>query len=212
MIIVPSPFVKTISELKDYIARSEGLFDRFQIDINDGTFKNNPNFNLNNFPLVETKMKLDAHLMVDNPIKYLDKCKEVHIDRAIGQIEHMGSGGEFVKKASSLNLIPGMAIDIDTPLASLDPNLLEKLGVVLLMSYQAGIGGQKFNEIVLDKITALKELRLKTNSHFNICIDGGVWVDNISKLKLLGVDEVAIGTLLFDGNMRDNLKLLKSLI
>ena len=212
MIIVPSPFVKTTSELKDYVARSEALFDRFQIDINDGTFKNNPNFNLNNFPLVETEMKLDAHLMVNNPIDYLEKCKETHIDRVIGQIEYMRSGDEFIKKAGSLNLIPGMAIDIDTSITLLDPNIYEKLGVVLLMSYQAGIGGQKFNEKVLDKITALKELRLKANSHFSICIDGGVWVDNIGKLNLLGVDEVAIGTRLLDGNIKDNLKLLNSLI
>jgi ribulose-phosphate 3-epimerase len=89
---------------------------------------------------------------------------------------------------------------------------MTSLDVILLMGYPAGVGGQKFDDKVLEKIKRLKEMREADTTPFKICVDGGVDFDNIKRVKMAGADEVVIGKRLIGDDIEVNFeKFIKAL-
>jgi len=116
----------------------------------------------------------------------------------------------FIDKVQLAGRTPGFAIDLDTPIIDLNTDLLSAVGVVIIMSVKAGFGGQEFQQSVLDKISALHQIREEKGLQFKICDDGGVtfnWADDIRRK---GVDEIAIGMRIFNGNLEENIKQYES--
>lgn len=204
--IIPSILTKDINEARLMIKRCDGITQRVQIDIVDGIFANNVTVKPWELKNLDVFLGLDFHLMVNEPIDWVDKCMGVGADRIIGQIEMMSSQTEFVKKLEEKNLRLGLAIDLDTPVSKIDSSLFEKLDVILVMSVAAGFGGQKFEMKVLDKINDLNEIRIKNKTPFRICVDGGETEDVIDDSVLEGADEVVIGRRLFNGDIASNIK------
>jgi ribulose-phosphate 3-epimerase len=212
MLIVPSPLTNNSDELKKMIAKSEEVVERFQIDIVDGVFANNKSVDPTVLKYIETDLNLEFHLMVVEPANWIEKCASVGADTIIGQIEMMSSQLEFVRKVQEVGARVGLALNIDTPLAALDETPSTDLDYLLLMSYPAGVGGQKFDERVYQKIKEATLLRARDDSPFKICVDGGVDKDNICTLARMKVDEVAIGKRLFEGDFKSNITALQSLV
>jgi ribulose-phosphate 3-epimerase len=144
--------------------------------------------------------------MVSDPIDWVDRCVRVKGDRVIGQIEHMSDQSAFIRRILELGIKAGLAVDIETELLRIDPNVIRNLEILILMTYPAGKGGQDMNEGIYDKIEQLKEIKLKGGYNFNICLDGGITLDNIKRVKLTGIDEVAIGNRIIDGDIEENLE------
>ena len=208
MIVIPSPFTANIEELKSFITKAEGNIDFFQVDINDGTFLGNKSILPEDLKGITTNLKLDFHLMVKEPISWIEKCVSVGGKRIIGQIEHMTSQEEYLKKCREYGVKKGLALDVNTNISVLDRSVLPQLDVVLLMDYSAGVGGQPFDERVLEKIRALSDLKKKGNLSFHICCDGGIREDTIKKVAEAGADEVTVGKWLFEGEIKDKIKRL----
>lgn len=204
--IIPAILTNNPDEAKALVVSAETKTERVQIDIIDGIFADNKTIDPVVFEEVETTLKLDYHLMVKNPINWVERCIRGGADRIIGQIEMMESQAEFVGKVEEVGAYVGLAIDIDTPVSKLDPTIITNLDAVLVMSVPAGFGGQEFNEKALDKIKELDEIRLRDTSPFKIIIDGGVSLEVLTKLLPTGVDEVAIGRKIFEGDLEANLE------
>lgn len=210
--IVPSILTDSVNEARDLIQRCElvfgsdpALIDRISIDIVDGVFAKNKTIDPLILSDIDTNLKLDFQLMVNEPVNWVEKCFSAGADRIIGHIEKMKSQVEFVGKVSGLGSKVGLALDIDTPVEALDPLLLTNLDVVLLMSYPAGIGGQRLNEAVFGKIKKLVDIREADQTPFVIHLDGGVRKENIKKIFLEGVDEVSIGRSIFENDLKENI-------
>lgn len=182
---------------------------KIQIDVIDGVFVNNRTIDPANMVGLETDLGLDFHLMVKEPVSWVEKCANAGADRIIGQIEMMKSQMEFVDKVQETGLYVGLAVDIETPISRLDPTILSNVDVVLLMAVKAGWGGQAFDERVLNKIKELDEIRSRDKTPFKICVDGGVTESVIDDTYRAGADEVVIGKRLFDGDLAENLKRLE---
>lgn len=208
MIVIPSPFTIDIKELKSFLTEAEGKVDIFQIDINDGTFLNNKSILPENLRGINTSLKFDFHLMVANPIDWIERCVSVGAKRIIGQIEYMQSQSEFVKKLQGFGVKKGLALDINTDISKIDQEVLPLLDVILLMDYPAGMGGQAFDNRVLEKIKNLIELRKKEDLSYHICCDGGINEETILKVKEAGADEITVGKRLFTGDFVDNMNKL----
>jgi len=215
--IIPAILTNDINELKEKLALCEevqsidlGLIDRVQIDIIDGVFANNKTIDPSVLGSIDTSLKLDFHLMVDEPISWVEKCVGLGADRIIGQIEKMSSQVEFIGKVTSTGLKVGLAIDLETPVSKLDSLVLNNLDVILVMSVKAGFGGQKFDTEVLSKIKLLDEIRSRDNTPFRICDDGGITLDKIGDVRREGVDEVSIGKRLFKGDLKENINKFRS--
>ena len=106
-----------------------------------------------------------------------------HLDRTLRFIQSEGA------KA-------GVVLNPSTPVATLE-HALEICDYVLLMSVNPGFGGQKFIPYTLEKVRALRDLRERRGLDFLIEIDGGVSVDNISRVAEAGVDWIVAGSSVF---------------
>lgn len=204
--IIPSILTNDPKELVDKLGICEGVVSRVQIDIIDGVFVSNKTIDPSALFNLETELKLDFHLMVKEPINWVEKCVRAGADRIISQVEMMENQVDYVGKVQEVGAGVGLAVDLKTEIDNLDPVILTNLDVVLVMSVAAGFGGQEFDERALDKIERLDEIRIRDATPFRICDDGGVvfeWVDDIRRE---GVDEVVIGKSLFEGRLEDNIK------
>ncbi|KKQ92655.1 MAG: Ribulose-phosphate 3-epimerase [Candidatus Woesebacteria bacterium GW2011_GWA2_40_7] len=211
--IIPAILTNNVTELEEKVKRIndvsyiEGTTVRtIQIDIIDGVFADNRTVDPANLVGLDTDLGLDFHLMVKEPINWIEKCANAGADRIIGQIEMMKNQVEFVGKVQETGLYVGLALDLETPVTELDSLILNNVDVVLLMAVKAGWGGQRFDKRVFDKIKELDEIRSRDKTPFKICVDGGETTDVIDDTHYAGADEVVIGKRLFDGDLAANFK------
>ncbi len=197
MEIIPSILTNDPGELKEKVELitkgNREWVRRVQIDVVDGVFAKNKTIGLELLRGVDTDLLLDIHLMVDEPVNWVEKCVGVGADRVVGHVERMGNQEEFVSRATEVETEVGLALDLQTQITQIDEVLLADLDVILLMSVPAGFGGQEFDNEVIKKIRQLSELRHARGCRFSICVDGGVNERNIADIAEAGADEVAIG-------------------
>ena len=204
--IIPSILTNNRVELEEKLAFCVGEVSRVQVDVVDGVFTNNRTVDPALLADLEYNLDLDFHLMVKEPVNWIERCADAGADRIIAQIEMMSSQVEFVGKVQEKALYVGLAIDLDTPVSRLDPVVLTNLDVVLVMAVKAGFGGQKFHPEVLRKVKELDEIRARDKTPFKICVDGGETEDVVDDSKIAGADEVVVGKILFSGNLKDNIE------
>jgi len=204
--VIPSILTNDVKELESMLKRYEGIVERAHIDIIDGCFADNKTIDPSALEKIDTDLKLDYHLMVKEPINWIEKCARAMADRVIAQIERMSDQVEFVGRVQEVGTQVGLGIDLETPVVKLDPVILTNLDVVLVMSVPAGFGSQPFDKRAIGKIKKLDEIRVKDDTPYRICADGGITFESIDDVHYTGADEVAIGRRLFKGNIVENLK------
>lgn len=206
--IIPTILVKTFKEVKDRIRAVEKYVKWVQLDVMDGIFVKNKTWNepldLRRF---KTRAKLEAHLMVSKPEKVIDDWLEA-TDRIIVHFEACDNLKEVIKKVHKKRKEIGVALNPETHPVVLEP-FLKDLDLVLLMSVQPGLGGQKFKERVLEKAKFLKARKFKGN----IEIDGGINDKNIKKIVKSGINLICVGNYISKSkNIKQAIENLKQLI
>lgn len=204
--IIPSILTNSKTEAKNLISRSEGVAGRVHIDIIDAKFVDNKTIEPSALSDLDTHLLIDYHLMVDDPVNWLEQCVRGQADRVIGQIEMMSDQIEFVKKCQEHGFKVGFGLDLKTDVSAIDETILKDLDVVLIMSVKAGWGGQEFHPEVLEKVTKLVQTKLEDNTPFKICVDGGETLNTLDETKLAGADEVIVGRRLFEGDLKTNIE------
>ena len=197
--IVPSIFAADFARLGEEIRRVEQAgVEMLHVDIMDGHFV--PNFTMGT-PITEsirrfTKLKLDHHLMIEDPDTYAPvfikagaDCVSVHyevcrnLDRTLHMIkDHGAKAGVVINPATSTMLLE---------------NVLDIADYVLVMSVNPGYGGQEFIPRSLMKVRELERYRRDRRLNFSIEIDGGVGEENIAEVARAGVDWVVAGSSVF---------------
>lgn len=204
--IIPAILTNSPEEARALLSLCDNVSNRTQIDIIDGEFSKNKTVFPESFEDEVYTTKLDFHLMVKEPINWIDRCIRGNADRIIGQIELMSDQVAFVNKVIEKGVLVGLAVDLDTEISRLDEETLSLVDVVLVMSVNAGFGGQTYDKRALEKISKLAELRASNNYHFKICDDGGVTLQNELDVIKAGSDEVAIGKRIFEGDLQENIE------
>jgi len=209
--IIPGILEKEWSEIEKKIEQVRGFAKTIHIDIIDGkfapttTFLDPKPFTKYTFPSSGQALFFEAHLMVEEPINYLDSFAAAGFKRFIGHIEHMSNQIEFVAKGELLGEV-SLALNADTPLESLEAGY-EDLDSILIMSVKAGLSGQVFMPEVLPKVTKIKELFPIT-----VEIDGGINDSTIVQAKNAGVERFVTTGFIFSGDPLANYQKLFSII
>lgn len=164
------------------------------IDVMDGNFVPNTSFEdmgvIRGINLV-TKYKMDVHLMVDNPIDYINNLSNMNIEFITIHQEINKDIEYLITKIKELGYKVGISIKPNTNINQLKP-YLNDIDMVLLMSVEPGMGGQSFIENTTTKIKELKELIKETNKDILIEVDGGI--NNETILKIKDIDIAVVGS------------------
>jgi ribulose-phosphate 3-epimerase len=174
---------KQYSEAEEAIRQLRNYSSWIQIDVCDSVFAPGKTFELEllNRLDFETKNNLwDVHLMVKEPINWVNKCIEVGASRIIGQVEIMSDREKFLEKVKSEAAEAGLSYDINTEIDAIEGDW----DIIQVMGRQAGFGYFEFEKKVLDKIKKIKDMG------YMVGVDGGADVDNIEMIEKAGADIV----------------------
>ena len=163
------------------------------VDLMDGLFVTNKNFNV---PEVLTLLKnhrlpLDIHLMVLDPLKYIDALATLNPTYLTFHIESTKDIIKTIELIKLNNIKVGIAINPNTDLLELMP-YLPLIDLVLIMSVAPGAGGQNFIKDSIPRLNQLKKIREDNNLNFLISMDGGINDHIIKDIK--DVDIATVGS------------------
>lgn len=167
--------------------------DYVHFDVMDGVFV--PNLSFDPALLKDMKAEIDlffdVHLMLIDPLKYVDVFAE---NGANGITVHVEANhfAESITRIHALGLKAGASLRPGTPAEELR-DALPQLDLALVMTVEPGFGGQKFNPEMLYKIRALREMGFTGE----IEVDGGVNLENAPALAAAGADTLVMGTAFF---------------
>jgi len=183
------------------------------IDVMDGMFVPSISFGM---PVItsirkESRLFFDVHLMVQNPIRYIEEFVKDGADSITVHVEACEDTGAALEKIKAQGIQCGITLNPETPVEAVVP-YLEMVDMVLVMSVHPGFGGQKLIPETLKKVEYLAEVRKERNLHYNIEIDGGVNRKNLGEIVSLGVDIVVAGTAVFQGDISENMKIVKEVM
>ncbi len=174
--ILPAILAVNKAEFEAKLKKVFGLVDAIQVDIIDEAWGFEPTIRPKDIADVNTIIKFDFQLMVEEPINWLDECKTGQARAVFGHVEKMGDPAAFLAKAQIMGFQACLALDIDTPVEKIADYIWDLDGL-LLMSVEAGRGGQSFEAQVLPKIKAVRQLR----HDLPLVIDGGLDVGQIKQ-------------------------------
>lgn len=208
MKIVPAVLTDKPEELKRMIAQAEGFCDLVQVDIMDGKFVPSNSISAEDMAKIKTGLKLEVHLMVDEPGLYLKPFKDAGAKRIVFHYESKEDPSGVIAKIRALGLEAGIAINPETPVADVE-KFFKDIDILLFLSVNPGFYGSKFLPEVCGKAKALKDRKEKPV----IAMDGGIKADNILLIRDSGVDIACVGSGIYGkGDAKENyLGLLKSL-
>ncbi|EKD91458.1 MAG: Ribulose-phosphate 3-epimerase [uncultured bacterium] len=172
-----------------------------QIDLMDNKFVQNLSVDLDIVEKYPLKFKKEGHLMVEDPESWFEGLLEFGVDRIIFPIEIEKDIDGLIKKVKSNNIEVGLSLNPETPVEKLE-NYLDKVNVVLVMGVNPGLEGQQLDPNTVGKVRQLKEKR----NDLIIGVDGGVKDTNVRSLVEAGVDYLAIGSFLFEGDVEENIE------
>jgi ribulose-phosphate 3-epimerase len=170
------------------------LIEALHIDIIDGQFVDN----LTVTPLDLTvgdfePLKIDFHLMAEEPMDFVFECEGVKdylpIRRLIAQVERMTSQADFLYEVKKNEWEAALALNLFTPLEAIDEEVWAELDHILLMGTEAGASGQTFHPQVLEKVRDIRKL-FPDAERMHILIDGGVKTTNLKQILADGADEI----------------------
>lgn len=184
--------------------------DYIHLDIMDGKFVKNKTWTIGEVEkiLKDNKKKLDVHLMVNNPSKYISSYALLNTEYITFHAEAVKNKKEIIEEIKNYGLKAGISIKPNTNIKEIE-DILDEIDLVLVMSVEPGLSGQTFLESVLYKIEVLDKLRKEKNYNYKIEVDGGINDTNITLLKERNVDIIVSASYLHE-NIKDNLKKLQS--
>lgn len=190
--VIPAILEKDFDILEKKIHLVENFVEWVQIDIADESLVANSTFlDATKFAGLKTPVKFELHMMVKDPLRYLENFYKAGFKRFFAHVE-----GDFVEDyiatCYKLGVEIGLAIDGPTPFESIQ-NYLDNIDAVLVMAIEAGESGRPFREDTVDKIKKIREIDFE----IPIAVDGNMNEENARKVVTAGATRICSNSYIF---------------
>lgn len=186
------------------------------IDVMDGMFVPSISFGM---PVIKSIRSIsdivfDVHLMIEEPIRYLNEFKESGADIITVHYEACSDVRATLQGIKDLGLKSGLSVKPGTDVEVVK-EYLDVCDMILLMSVEPGFGGQKFIEASIDRAKALRnmidEYNATGNGYIDLEIDGGIKLDNVERVLDAGVNIIVAGSAVFKAPYENTVKFMEIL-
>lgn len=184
-------------------------------DVMDGMFVPSISFGMPVLASIHdaTEQFMDAHLMVQEPIRYVEAFQKAGADYVTVHLEACEDVKTTLDKIHACGMKAGLAVNPETDVKELVP-YLEDVEMILIMSVHPGFGGQKFIPESLDKVREVRAMLNEKNLETDIQADGGIYVENVREVLDAGANVIVAGSAVFRGDAGENtakfMEILKS--
>lgn len=184
-------------------------------DVMDGMFVPSISFGMPVLASIHdaTEQFMDVHLMVQEPIRYVEAFQKAGADCVTVHLEACEDVKTTLDKIHACGMKAGLAVNPETDVKELVP-YLEDVEMILIMSVYPGFGGQKFIPESLNKIREVRAMLNEKNLETDIQADGGIYVENVREVLDAGANVIVAGSAVFRGDAGENtakfMEILKS--
>ena len=171
------------------------------VDVMDGIFV--PNISIG-FPVIKclrraTDMFLDVHLMVDRPLRYVERFCEAGADLVNVHVE--ADTEDAIKEAIATVKAKGkkaaVTVKPRTPAEAVLP-FIKSVDLILVMTVEPGFGGQSFMAEQLPKINLIRGMIEQYNPACELEVDGGIDANTAPLVVKAGANVLVAGSAIFD--------------
>jgi ribulose-phosphate 3-epimerase len=197
--VLPSLLLCDFANLEREVRQLEAAgVAALHLDVMDGRFVQNLTYGM---PIVEalrgvTDLPLDVHLMIEAPGRYVERFSQAGADIITIHLEATKKPAEVLQQISALGCGAGIALNLGTPLERLEQHesCFEYADLVLVMSVDAGFGGQSFHPVALDKLRALRGM---VAEDVLLEVDGGINKETVRQCADAGAQLLVAGSAIF---------------
>ena len=214
MILAPSLLAADFKNLdRELTLIQENGAEYLHFDVMDGMFVPSISFGMPVLQSIKpiTKIVCDAHLMVQEPIRYVEAFAKAGADLITVHVEACEDIHATIAKIKECGCKVGVSICPETPVSAVE-DLLEKIDMVLIMSVHPGFGGQKFIPESLEKIAAVRAMINEKGLNVDVQVDGGIYTHNVEDVVKAGANIIVAGSAVFNGDVAQNTKDMLALI
>jgi len=167
------------------------------LDVMDGVFVPNLTYGM---PIVaglrrHTDLPLDVHLMIQDPLAYARPMVDAGADMLTFHVEAVDDPAEVAGRIREMGVGVGVAVNPDSDFQPV-MDCAAEVDMVLVMSVQAGFGGQSFRPVALERIEQLR----RAHPDLLLQIDGGINLETIGAARAAGCDLFVVGSAIFGEN------------